>query len=68
MPNRYPYSKSERPELFDRVCGAPAEAGGAGSPPPKMTGVPNGAFGYTAFANRCLRGLIPAANARCRPP
>ena len=24
-----------------------------------MTGVPNGAFGYTAFANRCLRGADP---------
>ena len=24
-----------------------------------MTGVANGAFGYTAFANRCLRGADP---------
>ena len=31
-----------------------------------MTGVANGAFGYTAFANRCLRGADPAGNARCR--
>jgi hypothetical protein len=34
MPNGYPHSKSVRPELFDRVWGRPAEAGGAGSPRP----------------------------------
>ena len=34
MPSGYPYSNSVRRELFDRVWGRPAEAGGAVSPRP----------------------------------
>ena len=49
MPSGYPYSKSVRPELFDRVWGRPAEAGGAESP----------RFGYTAFTIDAYAGLIP---------
>jgi hypothetical protein len=49
MPSGYPYSKSVRPGLFDRVRGAPAEAGGAESP----------RFGYTAFMIDAYAGLIP---------
>ena len=41
------------------VWGRPAEAGGAGSPRPYMTGGRTARFGYTAFANRCLRGADP---------
>ena len=59
-PSGYPYAKSVQPELFDRVSGAPRRGRRHRIPTAlEMTGGANGAFGYTAFANRCLRGTDP---------
>ena len=51
MPNGYPYSKSVRPELFDRVSGGAPPRRAAQYPHGPRTGMAKGAFGYTAFVN-----------------